>query len=142
MDQDPTPDLEAALRAEPMLEPPDGLVDRVLAGLPAARRPRPVLHALARLAAAVVVALGAWVVAFGTAPGLAEAGLADVGPAPAIRDALGPALELVPDTAFELPALPVEPSDAPSIAGLAIAGLVVLLVGLILAYRVNRRSPS
>lgn len=134
MDQDPNPSLEDLLGAEPLLEPPEDLVDRILAGLPV-ERPRPVLHAVARLAAAVVVALGAWIFAFGSAPGLAEAG-----PAPAVREALGPTLDLVPSAELELPTLAVASSDSSTIAGLAIGGLTILALGLVVAYRLNKES--
>jgi hypothetical protein len=138
MDQDPTPSLDDALAAEPMLEPPADLVDRILAGLPAERpQPRPVLHALARLAAAVVVAIGAWIFAFGAAPGMAEAG-----PAASIRGPVVPAIHIVDAPTLEIPSLPVEASDASAIAGLAVVGLAILGAGLVVARKLNKESLS
>lgn len=138
MDQDPTPSLDDALRAEPMLEPPEDLVDRILEGLPAERpHARPVFHALARLAAAVLVAIGAWVFAFGAAPGMAEAG-----PAPSIRGPLVPTIDIVDAPTVELPSLTVGTSDDSTIVGLAVGGLAILGAGLVVAKKVNKESLS
>lgn len=128
----PEDPLEAVLFDQDLLPEPEGLAGRIVAVLP--RRARVLsLPALARLAAAVLLALGTWVAAFGTAPTLAQA------------EALGPAHDLLPVAALEIGELglgeTVEAEDVPA-AGLALGGLVLLGGGLLLARRMLRRAPS
>jgi hypothetical protein len=134
-------ELEAALYEQQMLPVPPDLVTKVLAGLPGRRRALS-WPALARMAAAVLVALGTWIGAVGTAPALAEV------EAPSfVEEALAPAQELLPSSALEVPTLELSTVPLASSAaegagagGLALAGLAVLGFGLVLARRMNRHA--
>ena len=127
--------LEARLGAEaPWAMPPD-LAGRIVGGLPGRGRLLS-LHRALRVAAAILVAFTAWFAATGAVP---TAALAD--PAPALRDAIRPAQDLLPTGV--LPTL-----EAPSLVteqplGTAALGIVLLVIGLVLARRLlTPASPS
>ena len=104
-----TLEVERLLRDPSLLPLPAGLVVRVLGGLPA-RRPLRLLPALARFAAAVLLALGACVAVEGTIPSLA---LAET--PPVLAEAAGPVLALVPPPAVDVGDLPAGlGTDAPA----------------------------
>lgn len=135
--------LETALLGLSPLAPPADLAARIVAGLPTRGRVLS-LGAVGRLAAAVVVVLGAWIVAFGTAPGLAHAdtafgsgALGDAG----LAEAIEPARDLLPTPAIELSALEPANASPAALLGLACLGVVLLLLGLRVARRAHRRSP-
>lgn len=134
--REPAPDgaedaLEQALLDQDLLPEPEGLAARIVAGLP--RRGRVLsLPALARLAAAVLLALGTWIAAFGTAPALAQA------------EALAPARDLLPAASLEIDDFALAgaaPTDDVPAGVLAAAGFVLLGGGLVLARRALRRAP-
>ena len=132
--------LEAALREQSLLPAPPGLAERITAGLP--RRGRVLsLPALARLAAAVLLAVGTWVAAIGGTPSLAHAETP-----PLVQEVLAPTRTLLPDAALALPPLAPTEDDVPPSA-LAAVGLALLAGGLFLARRANthpnaRTSPT
>jgi anti-sigma factor RsiW len=135
---------EGLLRAEAVAQAPAGLADRILAGLPSrtAAATRPAgrllrLRALSRLAAAVVLSLGAWLAVAGTtAPRAAAASPAVVG------QALGPALQCLPHVEVDAAALPLSAPDAGGAGWWAAAGLVLLAGGVLLARRLSRGIPA
>ena len=128
--------LEAALREQTLLPAPPDLAGRITAGLP--RRGRVLsLPALARLAAAVLLALGTWVAAIGGMPSLAHAETPTL-----VEEMLAPTHDLLPRTASDLPVLSTAEEEVPP-AALAGVGIALLAAGLLLARRASTRtSPT
>ncbi|MFV1957940.1 MAG: hypothetical protein ACC662_00870, partial [Planctomycetota bacterium] len=142
MSPTPTPpgpgELEARLRAEPLLPLPPAFVERTIQGLPPrvgrARR----LAALARFAAAVLLAFGAWFAATGGLPRAAAAAAP-----PALDRVLEPARDLLPAALTAsggwttgAPVAGLAAGVEPSVAGAA--GLLLLALGLFAARRLVR----
>lgn len=133
--------LERALFAQELLPEPADLTARVLAALPQPAGRILSLSALARLAAAVLLAIGTWVATTGSVPTLAYAE-----PSPVVEDVLAPTRALLPDASAELTSLAVEEvttrsEDVPA-AALAAAGAVLVGAGLFLARRATKEKTS
>lgn len=135
--------IEEALRAQPPLPLPSGFARRVLARLPARGRTLS-WPALARLAAGVVLALGVWIATVGATPTLAHAE-----PPPVVCNALEPAIDLLSSPTFDIESLTIPDEatdDTPALLVLALAGALLLALGLVAArrtsYRIAPRSPS
>ena len=133
--------LVRALFEQEFLPAPVGLSRRVLAALEPSGRRILSLPALARLAAAVLLALGTWVATTGSVPTLAYAE-----PSPVIQDVLAPTRELLPNASSELTSLALEEvttrSEGVPAAALAAAGVVLVGAGLFLARRAAKEKTS
>jgi hypothetical protein len=126
--------VERALRSETLLPLPAGLTGRVrLALAPPAAGPR--LAVLARIAAAVLLAVGAWLALAG-----ASAPLATAAPPPVVESALVTAGTLLGETAS--PSLAPLAAAAPDRAITIALGVFALLGGLVVARRLARGART
>ena len=133
--------LERLLHEQALLPAPPDLAARVVAGLPRPAR-RVLSHqAIARLAAAVLLAIGTWVATIGGMPTLAHAE-----PPPLVEEVLVPTRALLPSGNVDLKTLGLEDAAARSedvpAAALAAVGAALLGAGLLLARRGAKEKTS
>ena len=130
--------LERALFAQALLPAPPDLAARVVAGLPRPAGRVLSLQAIARLAAAVLLAIGTWVATLGGMPTLAHAA-----PPPLVEEVLAPTRALLPAPPVDLTTLGLEDAtggeDVPA-GVLAGVGAVLLAAGLLLARRATQEK--
>lgn len=132
--------LEQTLFEQDLLPAPPDLAAYIVAGLPRGRRVLS-LQAVARLAAAVLLAIGTWVATLGGLPTLAHAE-----PPPLVGEILAPTREILPRAELDLESLGLEgrvlaAEEVPA-AALAGIGAVLLGAGLLLARRASKEKTS
>lgn len=132
------PELEALLRAQEPAPLPLGLVARILDELVPTAPLRPQV-VVARMAAAVLVAFAAWFALAGELPALA-----DVTPRAQVVAVLGPAALEGTAALPERWAATTTPAAAgdPAAVGFLVAGALVLLAGLLVAFWLAHHAPT